>query len=493
MLIALPVFSGDVSRLSNLLSWIGQLGGCHGHHAVIVSDADTPSSDIIRIQSKASTLFDALHVVSNESPVNGWIPGANSLFLTAAKHAGKSGMPWLFLEPDAVPLKPGWADQLEITYRALGCRYMGRLVPCQKPGLPPHHFTGVGIYPPHAFQEIGGMILDKAMVAFDLSTADYLTPIAHNSNLFQHLWGEVGKPPVFSDHTRQEEGIFGLSYLQPQAVIFHRNKDGSLIELLRKRAGINPRTYIQLGRLGDIILLMPAMKWIFENEGVRPRLIVSDENASVMEGVSYVEPVSLNVHWWYGMKEARAYADKHFGGATVIQCHADRYTCDVNQWPNFMQSTHSRTGVPMELLTTLPMVFDRRNHERELSHVPSTNGKPYILVNTIGFSSPFPHHADLWSRMKQFKNRIDVIDLATIKLPRIFDLLGIYDRALGTVHIDTSTLHLAAGSPSPYIAFTRGGWASAIPRGNCVLQMEYAEYPKRLHEVFNTINSWSQI
>ena len=183
MLVALPVHSGDLSRLKNLLLWCSQLSGCHGHSAVIVADAATQAPAILELKSDALLSFNSVEIITNDKPVAGWVPGANSLFLTAAQFAKHRNVPWLFLEPDAVPLKPRWADFIEIHYRASGARYMGRLVPCDDPRLPKVHYTGVGMYPPEAYDELSKFIVGAPDVAFDLSTASYLSPIAKSSDL----------------------------------------------------------------------------------------------------------------------------------------------------------------------------------------------------------------------------------------------------------------------------------------------------------------------
>jgi hypothetical protein len=485
-----PVWEKDYDSLLNNLVWARQLGGCHEHDAVIVADADMEATKVFDLKREAERSFKSVAVEATDQSVVGWPTGANSLFLAAARFCQQRKTPFLFCEPDAIPLKPAWLDSLEVHYRALGAKYMGSLVKCSDPRLPAVHLPGVSVYPSDAYSELGPTIVGNPSVAFDISTAHLSVPKATDSKLFSALWGMKDNPPTFAENRVPGTNVFDLNFLDPKAVIYHRCKDGTLIDLLRKRAGINQRTFIQLGRAGDVILLMPAMRWLYLNEGVKPRLITSAEFGPILDGVSYVEPVVLDVHWWYGMKEATEYAKKFFGGATVVQCHADKWVVNLQEYPTFMESTHSRTGVPWEHFTTLPMVFDRRSPERELKHLPSTNGKPLIAVNMVGFSSPFPHANEMWKILNSVRDRAHIIDLSTMKLPRIYDLLGLFDRAVGTIHIDTSTLHLAHGSPSPYIAFTRGGWATSTPRGNCVLKMEYAEFNKRKLEIVNTIESW---
>jgi hypothetical protein len=481
MLCVLPVYKNDVANLLNLLKWIRQLGGCKDHMAVLVADANTPVDGIWQLSDQGKRIFSGFSVISTEHPVNGWPQGPNELFLTAARFAKKRNMHWLFLEPDAVPLKPGWLDRLDIQYRVTGARYLGQLVPCKEPGLPPLHFTGVGIYPADAIDDVEARVAANPKMAFDISTADVLVPQAKKCDLFQHLWGETGNPPTFAHRGIPGTRTFGLDYLRKDAVLFHRTKDGKLISLLRQKSGLEadlvPKfPFIQLGRYGDIILLLPAMKYIADMTNIKPQMIVASEYASVLEGVSYVEPIPLNIHWYMGMPEARRYAQRQFGGGTVLQCYAHEWGIDLKQWPSFMMSMLDRTGVPLHLFNDLPLVFDRRNPEREAAAVPRTNGKPYILVNTVGVSSPFPHGQKIFQSLEHLRRKVSLIDLGRIRCHRIYDLLGVMDRAVGTITTDTATLHLAHGCARPYIALTVDGWCTSTPRGNCRLEVKYSRF-----------------
>lgn len=495
MLCALPVFKDDVARLLNLIKWIRQLGGCAGHEAVIVADAETPAGRTFQLRDEAKRCFDTVHLITTTRSIKGWPEGPNDLFLTTARFAKQRNIHWLFLEPDAVPLRSGWLDRLDIQYRVAGARYMGQVVPCNQPGLPPKHFTGVGIYPANAIDEVEQPVLEHPKLAFDLVTASILVPQAHHCDLFQHLWGEIGNPPTFAKKRIPGTGTFDLNYLRKDAVLFHRTKDGKLISLLREAAGmtdVSPSKfpYIQLGRFGDIILLLPAMKYIAESSGILPRMIVAKEYASVLDGVSYVEPLPLPVHWYMGMPQARKYADDHFGGATVLQCYAHEWGINLKQWPSFMISMLDRTGVPLEMFNHLPLEFDLRNHTREAATIPRTNGKPYIAINTVGVSSPFHHGQKVFDILRHLTNKVALIDLGRIRCHRIYDLLGVMDQAVGTITTDTATLHLAHGSKKPYIAFTVDGWCTSTPRGNCALEVKYSKFMSSLSAIVKTVESW---
>jgi len=494
MLCILPVFKGDVPRLLNLVKWIEQLGGCQGHDATIVADAGTPAGLVHKIKHQADRCFRRVEIATTSKSIEGWPAGPNELFIRAAKVGRELDSHWLFLEPDCVPLCPGWLDKIDIHYRVKGARYLGQVVPCNKPGMPEKHFTGVGVYPANAILNLEWAIRRKAELAFDISTAEILVPIATHCDLFQHLWGEVGNPPTFAERAIPGTATFSLDYLRPNAVLFHRTKDGKLIELLRKRAGLVDypqvhKPFIQLGRFGDIILLLPALKYLFDCTRIRPKLIVSRDYASVLDGVSYVEPIVLPIHWYMGMPKAREYAEQHFGGGAVLQCHGHQWGVNMAKWPSFMISMIDRTGVPLDLFHQLPLVFDRRHPGREASVIPRIK-RPYVLINTVGVSSPFHHGPKIYSALRHLQDRVALIDMSRMRCHRIYDLLGPMDMAAGTVTTDTATLHLAHGSKKPYIALTVDGWCSSVPRGKCDLHIKYSQFMANLARLAHTVEDW---
>src|SRR5207245_2403766 len=117
-----------------------------------------------------------------------------------------------------------------------------------------------------------------------------------------------------------------------------------------------------------------------------------------------------------------------------------------------MESMWSRTGLP-ELMHSEPLVFDRRDEVREkklVAQYTKGTGKPIVLTKFNGISSPFPHVSTVMRLVDSLHGHAEVVSLDTVRAERIYDLLGLLDVACGLVTIDTSILHLAAGSKCPY-------------------------------------------
>jgi len=125
MLVTFSVCLKDAHLLIDLLKWIEVLGPCKNHVALITADAATPFDDVLEARTIADRIFKGTEVITNDVPVSGWIEGPKSLFLTAAQWAKNAGMPFLQIDSDAIPLKPGWLDVIDATYKSCGQPYMG--------------------------------------------------------------------------------------------------------------------------------------------------------------------------------------------------------------------------------------------------------------------------------------------------------------------------------------------------------------------------------
>lgn len=240
MLVALAYHSGDLSSARDLLQWIRQLDRKLNHTALLVADSAVQWSDALELIAIAKETFTSAALIVTSKPYIGWPSACNAMFLTAAKHIqNNQKCPFLWLESDCAPICKGWLDQIDKEYQTCGKPFMGPLIPCTQPGLPPSYLNGVAVYPANAFELIAPLVKDRA---WDISMAEMAVPQTHNSKLFIHLWGQKDNPPTFGeihDPTHPERKT--LNAIPPGCVLFHRNKDGSLLRLLRKKLFPNVR------------------------------------------------------------------------------------------------------------------------------------------------------------------------------------------------------------------------------------------------------------
>jgi hypothetical protein len=250
--------------------------------------------------------------------------------------------------------------------------------------------------------------------------------------------------------------------------------------------------------------------------GLNPIVIVSRDYASVLDGVSYVTPDVVKEGWFDGMSTARRMALQKYGsvivpawwhdpetvqdlvtdmnqnGVRVLQSHGRNWGVNINTHPDFATSMWRRAGFTREEMLTLPLVFDRRNKDREeeLCKKHIYGNKPLLLYNFTGVSSPFGYVPEVMRLMRDYQADFFMLDLGMVRCARIYDLLGLYDRAVGLITIDSATMHLAPASKVPTIWLTVPGWGKSTPRGNVALHVQYDQTPKRLEEIRAVLEKW---
>lgn len=243
ILIVIPYHNGDFEIAKKLVEWIAELGNCLPHSILFCADSAVPLEkarqlmDIARPHfNHTSTMICAVPPPTSERKV--WPP--NFMFLDAAKQVHEtSRFDFLWLEPDAIPLSPVWLRQIAFDWHTCPRRFMGSIVKQQgQLGLPAEYLNGVAMYPNNAIELFDKIeSVKNSSQAFDVGSASAVIPRAENTPLIQHFWGEKDLPPVFveSKNPDSPKNHVTLDFISKDAVVFHRSKDGKLIDLLRKK------------------------------------------------------------------------------------------------------------------------------------------------------------------------------------------------------------------------------------------------------------------
>lgn len=483
MICVIPFCSKDAALAHDLLLWCGQLGGTKSHPCLLVCDAATSWNDAWKAVDLAEKAFASVKVITNGTPVEGWIPGSNSLFKAAAEWC--AGQSFMWLEPDATPLRSTWLDELESAYAKCGKPFMGTIVNHLNANFPNPYLEGNGVYPPDCWQRFKDIWNpDKSWTYAMVSVT---IPNAVHTDLLEHVWGQNGNPPTFSDMNIPGTSVFSLAKIKPKSAVWHRNKDGSLIRLLRKRMGIHvpepsrngTMRVVSLRRSGDIIALLPLLRQFSKTKEVE--LVVHSDFMPLLEGVSYVRPLEWKGGWEQPLDAAKLF---HAQNAQV-------YGQGVRTPPNTNFARHA-----WELLKTpwnryYPLVFDNRNESREaeLAERVFTTDKPKILLKLHGFSSPMQGSQQVRdSIVKTFSETAEVVDLDAVKAERIYDVLGLMDRSDCLVSIDTYAVHLNRSHRIPTIALVHGNkWRSSPSVGNVVFRCGYDQVMVSLPKIHNYI------
>jgi hypothetical protein len=264
------------------------------------------------------------------------------------------------------------------------------------------------------------------------------------------------------------------------------------------------------GRFGDLMIILPGLKHVFDTTGVKPVVVASSRFLTIMDGVSYVDawPIyGLNHTDSGNLRVVNQMARHHFDKVIVpkwwevdglpmpsfiMDDLGDTWKDRVpeNERNTYMTHQWRSCGWTMQELLDWPLVFDRRNLGREaILALPLDPTCPTILFNFTGISSPF---SDGWKILKRLADsvssnplgkNIDYVDLSAFEAVRIYDLLGLFDRALCLITIDTATFHLSAASNVPTIHLQRDGHGGSLPRGNSVARIQYGQVENQLKKI----------
>jgi hypothetical protein len=241
LLLVIPYHKKDADLTRKLLDWMGQLQDHYAPHAcLMIADGEVPQETRVEFRDKARKLF-----VSGDAAIcrvpeaqQKWPDGPNAMFAAAARQIAEAyRWPWLWLEPDATPIRTGWLDEIEKEYNFYAKRILGNFIPSNgEADMPPVALSGVAVYPADIYHGIK-QFLSTPGKAFDITASTYTVPRAQESITLQHFWGKKNLPPTFNQAAAPDgENLLTLSHIKPMTQVFHRCKDGSLIDVLRQKA-----------------------------------------------------------------------------------------------------------------------------------------------------------------------------------------------------------------------------------------------------------------
>lgn len=235
MLVALAFHPKDQDQAERLAVWIRDLGGCKGHELLLgIDSAVTSQRNAIQCYFEQS--FDKVTVLPITNPYNedenAWPKAANFCFATLARHIEENNLApyWLWLESDCVFIRAGALDAIETEYKQAKKHFLGALVSVHTAEMDvPDHGSGIAVYP-GLMTRYAGLALISFDIAWDVAAKDQILPQLHRTKLIVHAW----KHPSFKDQSE----VDNLLAANPEMMIFHSSKDGSLVDLLRARMNL---------------------------------------------------------------------------------------------------------------------------------------------------------------------------------------------------------------------------------------------------------------
>jgi len=463
MLVVLAYCHKDWQLAIKNLRWIAELDGCQDSHSLllIASNPCTPEQNSQVLAAGKSAFKNVTlcrqSVISEQSKEQ----SVDALFRAAADfiYNQKRGA-FLWLEPDAFPVKAGWLSWIESEYEDASKRFMG-----SSPKTPQ-----IGVYPQDAYKYADIILATKDWGEIK---PNGLSSISHASQSIPELIAHPCKDgviPKVKAEIKSPFRVFLESYVLPKKV-----------EKSNKKT-----CFVQLGKYGDIINILPLVKRISDERSKRVSMVVCREFADVLSGVSYVTPHIVDVDR-YDVASAISLAKPHYDEVLVSQIggYAKEQIGD-----SFIRQSWAQAGY--ESLFGLPMEFDLRDRKREKKQLAEFfPHEPFVLFFGDGGSSPFQLKREALTAIQEASS-IKVVDASEIRLARVYDLIGIMEMASLIVTIDTATLHLCHAVKTPSIQFisdTISQWHGSIPRGNCILSVRYKDVLRRVDEIKAAVKS----
>lgn len=227
---------------------------------------------------------------------------------------------------------------------------------------------------------------------------------------------------------------------------------------------------VSLRRYGDIVCLLPLLKFLSEKQDAPMKLVVHRAFESILDGVSYVE----RIVWDGDMDDPLPARDKYKG--VNAQVHGKGLNPNRSQG-DYAKCAWNQLGYKWNRHQAL--VFDNRDLKREklLAKETFTTDLPKILVKLNSFSSPFPDSEKVKDKLKnEFESLAEIVDLDVVNGDRIYDLLGLLDHAACLLSSDTITLWLAKATKCPVIALVNPmPFLASPPSGNVIFRAIYSQ------------------
>jgi len=261
------------------------------------------------------------------------------------------------------------------------------------------------------------------------------------------------------------------------------------------------------------MVLLPGLYRSYQEGGIKPVVMVSDQFVRMLDGCSYIIPEPVRLHWFRDVHRAAELARQKYGwclipkwwddplhpvpppapGEETIVLEYRRQVMEVpaSQWRSYMLGQWVGAGFATEELGKWPLVFDRRDKEREqqlILQIIGKNPKPVILYNLKGQTSPLPSDDDVLRELFRLRGHYKLVDISEIKAHRIYDLLGLYELAELLFTADTSTLHLANACQIKTVAFIANGGAGSMTVGNIIYHCRYEAVKKSLFMIASIVD-----
>lgn len=223
MIVVIPFNAADQARAERLADCVFWLGGQKPlGYCLIAAGSDVHAEFKRKVTIAAQVAFSSAELLELTPVAGTKTQQINSVFSQVSKYVQECYRePWLYLEADAVPLKPTWLTDLFTAYHNQPKRYFGR----HMAGKADRFMSRMGIYPHDAHNDMVGPCASPN--PFE-RTAQIL-PRTTNSGLF-HM-------------EKWKDGLV----LPPTALLLNGDRSGQLIEQLIEAAPVTTEVTLKRG------------------------------------------------------------------------------------------------------------------------------------------------------------------------------------------------------------------------------------------------------
>lgn len=254
---------------------------------------------------------------------------------------------------------------------------------------------------------------------------------------------------------------------------------------------MSAKAFVALSKFGDVIQSLAIIEREYKKTGKKPAVITSEKYSEVFEGCSFVGKVIIYKGKWSDLHGAIKFAKSMFNDVEILQCHGENFPFQQTK-PSFQHEVYDRAGLLGEWPNLRP-TFDQRDSKREEALIAGhgLNEGKFILLADHGESSQFPQIEELKLMLNmKFGQDYKIVPLSKIKAHRIYDLLGIYERAVALVTTETVHTHLAWATNVPMFVLSANGWRGSAFRKDFAFYLKYADWERRKLDLIAAIEKF---
>lgn len=229
MLVVLPTYPGDFERAVELVAWYVEVPCDYSKHSLlIVGSSELDPSNLFQLEAQAKLIgFKTVTTIQAKTEeLGGWPMAPNAMWRLAASWVRDNARTaWLWNEPDAIAIRPGWLDLIAAEYANCRKAFLGTIYE-----HPFRHLNGTAVYPWN-IHRFNPLMFNSEFFGrpFDTVRPDLTLRDAHNTKLIHR---SLEDPTLNISHTFPDLSF--LNMIPIECVLYHGCKDGTLIARLRE-------------------------------------------------------------------------------------------------------------------------------------------------------------------------------------------------------------------------------------------------------------------